>query len=287
MQKMNFRYSFPLFFSLIIMTLSCGRQKPHEGEMMQIDASEQIVNDSMIYGLACEGTNDSTVVVYPFSGEDPTAYSCIDAAKDGRIIGKPEIGDWIGIMVDSNDSTAATMIVDLDQLKGTWTYPVMPSFKDFRNLSPRMRRRMEAQAIKELPDSEKALYLIPREYGFSLKRNHIAQSVGMVYTGNGMDDDSPVEYPEVKLYEQWFSWNGRLILVSRKRQSPDVMGKADRRDMVFDTLDYVSLSEDSLILLSKGQRYGFHRKTEAISANAEATRKAQEADRKAIENLKQ
>lgn len=102
-----------------------------------------------------------------------------------------------------------------------------------------------------------------------------------------MDDDSPVEYPEVKLYEQWFSWNGRLILVSRKRQSPDVVGKADRRDMVFDTLDYVSLSEDSLILLSKERRYGFHRKTDAISANAEATRKAQEADRKAIENLKQ
>ena len=284
---MNSRYFFPLVFALILTLFSCGRQKVSEEQIMQIDVSKQIVNDSMIYGLACEGTNDSVVVIYPLSGEDPVTYSCIDAYKAKHIIGKPEIGDWIGIMIDKNDSTAASMIINLDLLKGTWTYPVMPTFKDFKNLSEKMRKRMEAKAIKELPDSEKALYLIPREYGFSLKRNHIAQSVGMVYSGNGMNDDSPVEYPEVKLYEQWFSWNGRLILVSAKMLSPDAMGKKHKQEIVFDTLDFVSLSGDSLILTYKNNRIGFHRKTDAISANAEATKKAQEADRKAIENLKQ
>lgn len=68
---MNLRYFFPLVFALILTMFSCGRQKVSEEQIMQIDVSKQIVNDSMIYGLACEGTNDSVVVIYPLSGEDP------------------------------------------------------------------------------------------------------------------------------------------------------------------------------------------------------------------------
>lgn len=287
MAEMNIKNSFFIIISFFILMISCGKKNANENQIFQIDVTDQIKNDSMVYGLACEGTSDSFIVVYPFSGEDPVTYSCIYAKKKGKIIGKPQIGDWVGIVLDSNDTTVADMIINLDQIKGTWTYPVMPTFKDFKNLSAKMRRRMEAQAINELPDSEKALYLIPREYGFSLKRNHVAQPVGRVFTSNGVNDDSPVEYPEVKNYQQWFSWNGRLILVSAKMNGNEGIESKEKQKVIFDTLDYVSLNDDSLILIYKNKRMGFHRKSSAISANAEATKKAQEADKKAAESLKQ
>lgn len=284
---MNIRHSFPFFLGLIAIMISCGEKKVNEQQIVQVDVTKQIVNDSMIYGLACEGTSDSFIVVYPFSGQDPVSYSCIDAHKAKRIIGKPQTGDWVGIVLDPTDSTTATMVINLDQLKGTWTYPVMPVFKDLKNLSAKARKRMEAQAISELPDSEKALYLVPREYGFTLKRGHAAQAVGRVFSGNGAKDDSPVEYPEVKRYQQWFSWNGRLILVSSKEALDQVEEKSQKPELVFDTLDFISLSEDSLILSNHGTPIGFHRKSSTISANAEAQKKAQEANKKATESLKQ
>ena len=284
---MNIKHSFFLILSFVFLMIACGKNNGDENHIFQVDVTDKIINDSMIYGLACEGTSDSFIVVYPFSGEDPVTFSCIHAKKTGKIIGKPQIGDWVGIVLDSGDSTIAELVINLDQLKGTWTYPVMPTFKDFKNLSTKMRKRMEAQAIKELPDSEKALYLIPREYGFSLKRNHVAQPVGRVFTSTGINDDSPVEYPEVKKYQQWFSCNGRLILVSTTNYNQDATDNKEKMKICFDTLDYVSLDDDSLILTYHNKRIGFHRKNNAISANAEATRKAQEADKRAAENLKQ
>lgn len=283
---MKIKYLFLATFSAILMMASCGKKKePTTNIGTQIDVSKQIVGDSMVYGLACEGTSDSNIVVYPFSGGDPIKYSCIDAHKNHRIIGHPDIGDWVGLVLDKEDTTVATMVVNLDQLKGTWTYTVMPTFKDFKHLSKRMQKKMESTMMEQMPDSEKALFMVPREYGFSLKRSHVAQAVGRVRQNAGVDDDSPVEYPEVKNYRQWFSWNGKLILVSAKRNpqegNPDAQPKP-----TFDTLDYVMMTNDSLILMHNGVMQGYHRKSSALKANEEANKKAQEADKKAAENLK-
>ena len=213
---MKIKYLFFATFAGILTMVSCGKKnEPVANIGTQIDVSKQIVGDSMIYGLACEGTSDSNIVVYPFNGGDPIKYSCIDAHKRHRIIGHPEIGDWVGLVLDKEDTTVATMVVNLDQLKGTWTYTVMPTFKDFKHLSKRMQKKMESTLIEQMPDSERALYMVPREYGFSLKRSHNAEPVGRIRHNVGVDEDSPVEYPEVKHYAQWFSWNGRLILVSQ------------------------------------------------------------------------
>lgn len=243
-----------------------------------------IIGDSMVYGLACDGTTDSVIVVYPFSGKDPIVYSIIDAKQANKVIGKPSIGDWVGLVIDKDDSTTATMVVNLDMLKGTWTYPVMPTMKDFKNLSKRMQRRMEKLALQEMPDSVKELYMVPREYGFSLKRGHTAQPVGMVYSGSSIEDDSPVEYPAVKRYKEWYSWNGKLILIAGARR----MASQKERNKIpdtYDTLDFVSLDEDSLVLSMHGAKYSFHRKENALSANADATKKAVEAAAKQHERL--
>lgn len=161
------------------------------------------------------------------------------------------------------------MVLDLDQLKGTWTYPVMPVMKELQNMSKRAQRRMMAN----MSDSVKETYLVPREYGFTLKRGHKAQAVGRIMKSNTLEDDSPVQYPEVKNYHQWYTCNGRLLLVSGEMQMPDAKQQTRPKTEV-DTMDFVFMSADSLILTLNGQRYHFHRKENAIQANAAATKAA-------------
>lgn len=285
---MKLRYLPFTFFFLTLLMLSCNKTKDDNSSLIKaVDVSDQIVGDSMIYGLTCDGTNDSNIVVYPFDGSDPIRYSCIEAFQQHRIIGSPQIGDWVGLMLDKDDKNTATIVINLDQLKGTWTYPVMPTLKDFEHLSKRMQKKMQREALENMPDSVKEIYFVPREYGFTLKRSHVAQAVGRVYSGSTLEDDSPVKYPDVKLYQQWFSWNGKLILVSTDKSRISINDvKKENTTFSFDTLSFVSMTNDSLILEQNGVRYGFHRKNNAIEANAEATQKAKEADMKAKDNLK-
>lgn len=256
---------------------ACGEKKEMGNHEIVQAPTDSIVGDSMFYGLTCDGTTDTVIVVYPMSGGDPVTFSCIDAKKAGKIIGKPSIGDWVGLVICKDDSNEVDMIVNLDQLKGTWTYPVMPHMKDFKHLSKRMQKRMENKALSEMPDSEKAVYMVPREYGFALKRSHVAQAIGRVYTSSTLEDDSPVEYPEVKNYKNWYSWNGRLILVSGERMLASAANAKKPAHTVKDTLDFISLNEDSLVLEHHGEVYSFHRKANALTVNAKAQKAAQKA----------
>ena len=248
--------------------LSCSKKsdKPEKNMLSMQDVEVTIKGDSMLYGLTCDGSSDSLIVIWPFGG-DPVTYDCVDAH---RIIGKPTIGDWVGIMINPEDTTSVTMVIDLDQLKGTWTYPVTPVMKDLQKMSARMQKRMMA----DMPDSIKNTYFVPREYGFTLKRAYQAQSVGYVHSNNTLESDSPVEYPPVKRYRQWHMLNGRLILVSV--ESKETTGPETEAPLVavLDTLDFIYMDNDSLILTQNGQRIGLHRKENALKAN-DAANKAQ------------
>ena len=260
-----------LCLSTMIMLGGCRKSAEKiddETETLFVDDAPEIKGDSMVYGLSCDGTSDSVVVIWPFTG-DPITLSTIDAKENKRIIGKPEIGDWIGVMLDPEDSTCATMVVNLDELKGTWTYPVMPVMKELQNMSRRAQRRMMAH----IDDSIKNNFMIPREYGFTLKRSHNAQAVGRVMRSNSLEDDSPVVYPPVQNYTKWYMLNGNLVLISKEGGMPGVTG-AKKATYTLDTLELVSLSNDSLILKNHGNRYGFHRKLNAMEANKEAQAKA-------------
>lgn len=267
--------------SLTIMLGACNRRSQigmnsEDDSELQEKPKLKIKGDSMIYGLSCDGSSDSVIIIWPFKG-DPVTYSCIDAKRQGRIIGKPQIGDWIGVMVDPDDPSEVTMVINLDQLKGTWTYPVLPVMKELQNMSPRMQKRMMA----DIPDSVKQTYFVPREYGFTLKRNKYAQSVGRIMRSTSLEDDSPVQYPEVKNYKEWHTCNGRLILVSGPRARLLAEGEKERKPKnKLDTLDFVYMDDDSLILTHHGQRIGFHRKESALKANAAATKAQQKHDAK-------
>lgn len=272
MQNNSIRLLSLIFVAALVMG-GC-RKKPDEAVEIQLEPEKEFVvkNDSMIYGLTCDGTTDSVVVIWPFGG-DPVTYSCIDAKQSGRIIGKPEIGDWVGVMLNPEDSTEARMVINLDQLKGTWTYPVMPVMKDLQHMSRRMQKRMMAN----MPDSVKETFFVPREYGFTLKRGHVAQSVGRIMRSNTLQDDSPVQYPEVKNYKQWYMCNGRLLLISGQYHMR-TENKHKEKPNVVDTLDFVYMDNDSLVLKQNGTDYHFHRKLNALTANAAATKAARKQE---------
>jgi hypothetical protein len=272
------RQILPILLTVIMTTLSgCHKKDAASDELTpsMYDVEVEIKGDSMLYGLTCDGTSDSVVVIWPFSG-NPITLNCIDAKQNHRIIGKPEIGDWIGVMRSQEDSMDATMVINLDQLKGTWTYPVLPVMKELQSMSRRTQRRMMA----DMPDSIRNTFFVPREYGFTLKRLHQAQSVGRVMRNNTLEDDSPVIYPEVKNYRKWYMLNGRLLLVSAKRASKDSNSKDVKPIAVLDTLEFIHMSEDSLILTLHGKQYGFHRKNSSLEANAEAIKAQEKIDNK-------
>lgn len=285
---MKLRYLlYTIMFACVGMTFtSCKKDKQEEvGELNIVEVSTKITGDKMFYGLTCDGTGDSAIIVYPMSGGDPLTFSSIEAYHDGRIIGKPQIGDWVGIVINPEDSTVADMVINLDQLKGTWTYPVLPEWKELKNMSKKMQKKMENKVLADIPDSVKALYFIPREYGFSLKRGHKAQAVGHVNGGTTVGDDSPVEYPAVRNYREWHMWNGRLILISQEGMTLAGNNSKTPKEKL-DTLDFVSLNEDSLVMTLHGIRYGFHRKESAITANKAAQKAAEKVDKKVTEDLK-
>ena len=281
MQKKVLIFPVVAVLAVILTLVGCKHQGPMaSGEEEESLAQEkvEIKGDSMLYGLSCDGSSDSVIVIWPFGGE-PITYSCIEAKRKGRIIGKPQIGDWVGVMVNAEDTAEVTFVINLDQLKGTWTYPVLPVMKDLQNMSKRMQHRM----MENMSDSIRNAYFIPREYGFSLKRGHDAQAVGRIMRTTTLEDDSPVEYPKVKNYRKWFTLNGRLILYSSDR--PRLVASQEdtkKYESEFDTLDFVYMDDDSLILLNHGVRMGFHRKENAIKANAVASKAQQKQDDKKL-----
>lgn len=243
-----------------LLAYACGSQNT-DGDMSAIDNSEQMKGDSTVYGLACDGTNDSVLVLLPNAGGDPVVYDILDATRERQVFGSLSIGDWCGLMPDSRDKHKARMVIDLDELKGTWTFQVTPKVKP----TPTMTAE-EAEAA--MSDSLKSIYMVPREYGFTLKRHYQASPVGRIMKENTLDDDSPVTYPQVTNYTSWHVVSGRLYLY---KDTTDDKGQRIPQDKVgYDDGTFVYLGTDSMAALFGKKVMQYHRKANAIEANAEA-----------------
>ena len=218
-----------------------------------------------IHGLACEGCTDSVVVLLPSDGSDPVAYDIIDAKRNGKVLGKIKTGDWIGIVFNKADKRVADLVLDLDQLKGIWCYIVMPKMRDYDKMSPRLQARM----MRYMPDSLKQTFLIPREYGFWLKRHGEAQSVGYVQETSTLAGESPVVYPPLGYFTAWHIWNGQLVITSGT-PSWDNNGTVTLTKPVNDTCSVDYLDEDSLVLSSDGITRSYYRKNDVNDLNKKA-----------------
>lgn len=244
----------------------------------KLNREQLLEGDSTIYGLACEGCNDSVVILLPGDGSDPVTYNIIDAHRHNRVMGRLKVGDWIGLMRNPTDSTVADFVLNLDELKGTWCYVVMPKWRDATNMTP------HAQAILEesMPDSVKEEFFVPREYGFSLKRQWTAQSVGYVRK-SPLEDQSPVVYPRLLYFTEWHILNCRLVMTSREYQKKDDSEEMELAGYRNDTCDVVFLSGDSLVLASDGESRGYYRRTNVADINKEARQKAAEQQKRALQ----
>ena len=244
----------------------------------KLNREQLLEGDSTIYGLACEGCNDSVVILLPGDGSDPVTYNIIDAHRHNRVMGRLKVGDWIGLMRNPADSTVADFVLNLDELKGTWCYVVMPKWRDATNMTP------QAQAILEesMPDSVKKEFFVPREYGFSLKRQWTAQSVGYVRK-SPLEDQSPVVYPRLLYFTEWHILNCRLVMTSREYQKKDDSEEMELAGYRNDTCDVVYLTGDSLVLSSDGESRGYYRRTNVADINKEARQKAAEQQKRALQ----
>ena len=218
-----------------------------------------------IYGLACEGCNDSTILLLPNDGSDPVKYDIIDATRNHKIRGKIKTGDWICLITNKNDKRVADFVMDLDQLRGIWCYIVMPKMRDYNKMSKRLQARM----MENMSDSLKETFLIPREYGFWLKRQWQAQSVGYVKESSTLAEESPVVYPQLGYYVAWGIWNGKIIIARGTPKFSDT-GQVSVTNMVNDTCDVDYLDADSLVLSSDGQSRSYYRKSDINDVNKRA-----------------
>ena len=251
------RTFFPLF-SLIIMLAACGysdnknREDQTPGDSLnQEPIAKQLEGDSTLYGLACEGSNDSIIVILPSINSDPDTIDILDARINRRVFGRPDIGDEVAITMNPERKGVADIVINIDRLKGEWSYQVLP----------RLRRRSGAAADSavqlppDFPDSLRRKWFQPREYGFELRRDNTARPIGMPRR-EAERQPGPVEYPTLKHYRQWHVYNGHLLLSETRR---DTLGH--QQVISTDTADIVFMRRDTLLLRFSDHEQGYHRKT--------------------------
>lgn len=255
-------YLIAAMLTALFILSGCKGKKPQKTNSKDpISLSKNAPGDKTIYGLACDGCTDSVIVLLPNAGGDPITFNVIKAKKNKQFFGDPGIGDWLGIIVNPKNKHEAQLVIDLDEIKGTWTYQVMPKLKDVNKLSKRSIRML----IANMPDSIKETYMIPREYGFTLARQSVASPVGFIMSSN--DEESPVEYPTPRWYTEWHAYNGKIILIQGEKI---INGVKINKHIIRDTLSVAYLHNDSLALIKNGNIIGFHRQKDARSANAKA-----------------
>lgn len=137
---------FVLFCVLDVVFNSNSTFKPKEKQEKLLTTTMK--GDKTVYGLACEGCNDTVIVLLPLDNSDPVTYNILDATRAGNIRGKVSIGDRLALVLDPNDKKKATLVIDLEDLMGIWCYIVMPKLKDFTNMS----NREQARKLAAMPD---------------------------------------------------------------------------------------------------------------------------------------
>ena len=237
----------------------------------------RLQGDSAVYGLACDGCNDTIVVVLPEDNSDPVTYNIMEAKRRKRVLGKVQIGDRLCIVLNKKNKKKADVVVDIDKLAGIWCYIVMPKMRDARQMSAKAQARM----MNNMSDSLKETYLIPREYGFYLKRDCIASSVGYVDDNNALAQESPVEYPPLGYFTAWHLWNGMLVITSGTPSSKN-NGQIDVKSLQNDTCSIDYLYGDSLVLSSDGISRSYYRKENINDVNRRAQAVANELKKKAL-----
>jgi hypothetical protein len=237
--------------SAVLLAIACGKKQEVTETTEEAIAPEQPTDDKMVYGLACDGSTDTILVLLRDIEGDPDTFDILDASRNQQVFGRAKIGDQIGVVLAADSSNVAAMVIDIDEMKGSWCYLVTPTLRKRADVS----KEMEQEFLKKMPDSVMRRLLQPREFGFELKNDHQAQPIGIIRRGNTTDDRSMVEFLETKHYREWKFLNGRLILNETRRDS-----LGEQQLVSSDTADLVMLRRDTLVLRFADKEQGYYRK---------------------------
>lgn len=235
----------------------CGSKQ--ETTAKSNEEATAIVTDSTdhtIYGLACDGCNDTLVVFLkmPYNGSDPDTLHILNAVKKRRIMGKIHIGDKLAIMKSEKDSTVADLVIVTEQLQGQWRHLVFPTLHHRAD----MEGNTDRQRLAQLPDSIKALLEIPHEYGLDIKPDNMMYVPGAFAKNITSDEESPVEYPQAEFFNEWKIFNGRFVMMNCAADSLGAM-----QLVASDTADIEFMEADSLVMRFKDGVRCYYRKVEA------------------------
>lgn len=209
--------------------------------------------DSTIYGLACDGCTDSVLVFLPYSGGDPDTFDIIEARRQHRVFGRPHVGDELAVILSDSSATVADMVVNLNELRKSWCYRVMPVLRRNSQVSEKSQKEILAR----MPDSVRSKLFVPREYGFKLKRENSATVIGFVPDTKTTDEKGFVEYPPLKWYNEWSIFNGYLILT---QNTTKMMVSDENKKIENDTAEIVLLRRDTLVLRFKDHEQSYYAK---------------------------
>lgn len=251
-----------LFYALAIATAmmtSCGKGKEQQ-EVKQTDSlSIQAEGDKTIYGMACDGCNDTIVIFLPtsyngeYNGNNPDTLNILEASRQHNVFGQIRIGDKLAMLRNEQDSTVADVIIVAEDIVAKWCYKVLPTLRQRAD----MEGDTESQQIELLPDSIAELLTVEREYSLVIKENNVAYSMGGRMGAMTTDELTPVIYPEVRRYMGWQLYNGKLILAVA---GTDSLGQ--RYHIGNDTAEFVMLTSDTLVLRINNEERGYYKKIE-------------------------
>lgn len=253
-----------VLLALLVICLACGRRQEKSADEVKVQTKDYSAkNDSMIYGLACPGCNDSVLVLLPDSGGDPIVYNILNARRNHKIFGRPAIGDKIAVLVDPEHPDELLTAVNLEQLMGTWVYMQMPQM---RHVTDSARRdsilRTLTDEERERLDSIMRSYRVPVEYGYTLKRDFTVSVVGGPPRRTSLDAQTPMEYPPIMRYKEWHVYNGRLVFSYGGMKISNMEGA--NTELSHDTATLLILRRDTLALQFADKVQGFRLKPDSL-----------------------
>lgn len=235
------------------LTVGCSEHRETAAPITQVLAADS-TDPGTIYGLACDGCNDTLLIVLTSLEQDPDTFDVLDATRQQRVYGYPRIGDKVAVIPDTTGSKTADMVVVLTDLQATWCYEVLPSLRKRVSIEQAIASTGQSPTIA---DSIKRLLATPCEYSYRVKGdNTVTPRSGQPMTLAG-DEESPIEYPAMKHYREWRLNRGKVLLTE---MTYDSLG--NRTPGACDTAEIVLLQRDTLVLRINDTVQGFYRKQE-------------------------
>lgn len=236
-----------------LVLLACGGSRQQDALPTVVTAQQQETGDSTIYGLACDGSTDTILVILCDIKDTPDTFNILKASRMHNVFGSINIGDKVAVVRNPVDTTVADVVVDLESMRGKWCYEVMPTLRR-RADEP---DKSEQQLLREMPDSVRDSLMVPHEYGFEILGERSIRALGVRYGALSSDEESLVIYPEQRRYHDWHLYNGQLVL---NETATDSLG--GQYVSLSDTADFVMLRPDTLVLRFNNGVRGFYRKWE-------------------------